>query len=81
MPPSSQASVPTLSPSPQIDVHVVNVKAVLLVQSKPASNCHVLEHPSLLAVLPFSHCSLGVMYPSPHCSVQVEAVEDVPPEQ
>ena len=79
--PSSQVSVPTFNPSPQIGAHVEEVIPTLFVHENPVSICQVLEQPSPLLVFPSSHCSVVVIYPSFHCSVHVEAMEVVPPEQ
>ena len=73
--------MPTLSPSPQISVHVVRVIAVLFVQLNPASIIHVFVQPSNETVLPSSHCSPDVMKLSPQTSTQVEAVVESPPVQ
>ena len=47
--------------------------ALLLVQLKPVSTKHVLEHPSPSKVLPSSHPAVlfYIIIPSPHVSVQI----------
>ena len=70
--PSSQTSLPYIFPSPQIGVHVDEVRAELLTQLNPVSTWQVLEQPSPLEAFPSSHCSLVVIYPSLHCSLHVD---------
>ena len=79
--PSSQFSVPSTIPSPQI-VTQTFVDALLF----ELEHCHPnsvkqLKQPSPDTVLPSSHCSETVMYVSPHVSEQTSELNQVPPEQ
>ena len=61
--PSSQASMPSMAPLPQMRLQLLGVPA----HSKPASIWQALEQPSPLLVLVSSHCSsVASMKPSEH---------------
>ena len=79
--PSSQASIPTFRPSPQIAVQLV-CSQVVLVQSHPASLVQVLLQPSPSAVLPSSQASSPASFASPQAvALHVSGEVNEPPLQ
>lgn len=76
--PSSQTSVPTLSPSPQIGIHVEGLTES---QIHPFSTTHEELHPSKSTKFPSSQGSVPKTRPSPHSGTQFHGVVDDPPVQ
>ena len=74
--PSSQVSFPSLSPLPQIGLHVLGVTVRLQVQ--PSSIVQVEEHPSPVMIPPSSHSSLPYLPPVPQVFVQFDGRVGLP---
>jgi hypothetical protein len=79
--PSSQASVPTLYPSPQVVAQVSLVAELPPRHFHPDSIWQRELQPSPFILLPSSQGYYPKSNPSPHISMQVSGFVDVPPEQ
>jgi len=74
--PSSQPSVPTRLPSPQIDLHVSFEARLPPEHAKPVSMVQLALHPSPLMVLLSSHWSAAIQtirLPSPHSGLHLSS--------